>query len=154
MTRNAVNCVKLDFSKYLETECMCDFGLFVCLFVCCDEFSRIKQASEGDFRKQMYSSKHSNEDTLICLDTVLTLHQDKSMQQNKLSWLWFRTSFEMPGMKQIKWENQRRWGLWKHKEHYQPQHKCLKVYNWNKSRLGMPGKKFLIIFILSPANVI
>ena len=66
---------------------MCDFGLFVCLFVCCDEFSRIKQASEGDFRKQMYSSKHSNEDTLICLDTVLTLHQDKSMQQNKLSWL-------------------------------------------------------------------
>ena len=32
MTRNAVNCVKLDFSKYLETECMCDFCLFVCLF--------------------------------------------------------------------------------------------------------------------------
>ena len=83
MTRNAVNCVKLDFSKYLEIECM--FGFFFFFFS--EEFSRIKQASEEYFRKQMYSSKHSNEETLICLDTDLTLHQDKSMQQNKLSWL-------------------------------------------------------------------
>lgn len=81
MTRNEMNCVKLDFSKYLEIECICDF------FFLSEEFSRIKQASKGDFRKQMYSSKHSNEETLICLDTDLTLHQDKSMQQNKLSWL-------------------------------------------------------------------
>ena len=88
MTRNAVNCVKLDFSKYLEIECMCDFFCcFFFFFFFSEEFSRIKQASEEYFRKQMYSSKHSNEETLICLDTDLTLHQDKSMQQNKLSWL-------------------------------------------------------------------
>lgn len=77
-----MNCVKLDFSKYLEIQCMCVFFFFLS-----EEFSRIKQASKGDFRKQMYSSKHSSEETLICLDTDLTLHQDKSMQQNKLSWL-------------------------------------------------------------------
>ena len=116
------------FLTFLQTSSMIR-KLSQCDFFLSEEFSRIKQASKGDFRKQMYSSKHSNEETLICLDTDLTLHQDKSMQQNKLSWLWFRTRFEMPGMKQIKWENQRRWGLWKHKEQYQTQHKCLKVYN-------------------------
>lgn len=51
-----MNCVKLDFRKYLEIECMNDFFN--------EEFSWKKQASEGDFRNQMYlAKKHSTEET-------------------------------------------------------------------------------------------
>lgn len=131
MTRNTVNYVKLDFSKYLKLECMNEFFLM-----------KIFQGWNRPVREILGSKCTMKNSRALKRPFHLpghwvgplsgSINAKKYIFNNFYSGLVLIYGNKVDQM----WESKEK-GLWEHTEHHRTQYECKGRYNWNESKLEM-----------------
>lgn len=103
-----------------------------------EDFPRMKQASEGDFRKQMYHEKKQGIKETISSTWTLSWPFIRINQCKKVHFNNFYSGLVLIYGNKVDqmWESKEK-GLWEHTEHHRTQYECKGRYNWNESKLEM-----------------